>query len=74
MIFGVFLGAAVLLAITRDRGIAYLLARTMADRCTEGLAPALGTAVPVRDLVGSRVRSSRRLVQASGVRANDMVG
>jgi threonine/homoserine/homoserine lactone efflux protein len=43
--FGVFLGAAVLLAVTPGQGIAYVLARTMAGGRSEGLASALGTAV-----------------------------
>lgn len=43
--FGVFLGAAVLLAITPGQGIAYVLTRTIAGGRTDGLASALGTAV-----------------------------
>jgi threonine/homoserine/homoserine lactone efflux protein len=42
--FGVFLGAAVLLAVTPGQGIAYVVARTMAGGRSEGLASALGTA------------------------------
>ena len=42
--FGVFLGEAVLLAITPGQGIAYVLARTIAGGRTDGLASALGTA------------------------------
>ena len=45
MQFGVFIGAAVLLAITPGQGIAYVLARTIAGGRRDGLASALGTAV-----------------------------
>jgi threonine/homoserine/homoserine lactone efflux protein len=43
--FGMFLGAAILLAITPGQGIAYVLARTIAGGRSDGLASALGTAV-----------------------------
>lgn len=42
--FGLFLGAALILAATPGQGIAYVLARTVAGGRSEGLASALGTA------------------------------
>jgi threonine/homoserine/homoserine lactone efflux protein len=42
---GMFLGAALVLAVTPGQGIAYVLARTVAGGRSEGLASALGTAV-----------------------------
>jgi threonine/homoserine/homoserine lactone efflux protein len=42
--FGLFLGAALILAATPGQGIAYVMARTVAGGRSEGLASALGTA------------------------------